>query len=114
MPRTIETTVYTIDELSDAARERARAWYRETCLDHEWYDFVYEDFGTICGILGVTLRTTPVRFPGGRTRDKPQVFFQGYADNRTMPRSVPKALILPTAVPVLSAYSQARLRVRYS
>ena len=79
MPRIIQTTVYTIEELSEAARERARAWYRETCLDYEWYDFVYEDFQAICGILGVTLRTSSVRLYGGGTRDKPRVFFQGFS-----------------------------------
>ena len=79
MPRIVETTVYTIDELSDAAKEAARAWYREACLDYEWYDFVYEDFETICGILGVTLRTSPVRLYGGGTRDKLQVYFAGFA-----------------------------------
>ncbi len=78
MPQVIEITVYTIDELSDAAREAARAWYRENCLDYEWYDCVYEDFGTICGILGVTLRTSPVRLYGGGTRDKPHVNFSGF------------------------------------
>ncbi|MDE0407814.1 MAG: antitoxin of toxin-antitoxin stability system [Alphaproteobacteria bacterium] len=78
MPRIIETTVYTIDELSDAAREHARAWYRESCLDYEWYDFVYEDFGTICRILGVTLRTSPMRLYGGGTRDKPHLNFSGF------------------------------------
>ena len=57
MPRIIETTVFTIDELSDAAKENARIWYRQHGLHDEWYDFVYEDFGTICGILGVTLAT---------------------------------------------------------
>ena len=61
MPQVVEITVYTIDELSDAAKEAARAWYRESCLDYEWCDFVYEDFQTICGILGVTLSTSPVR-----------------------------------------------------
>ena len=59
MPQVIEVTVYAINELSDAAKEAARAWYRESCLDYEWYDFVYEDFQTICGILGVTLRHLP-------------------------------------------------------
>ena len=78
MPRIIETTVYTIEELPEAARERARAWYRETCLDHEWYDFVYEDFQTICPILGIALRTSPVRLHGGGIRDKPQVNFTGF------------------------------------
>ena len=79
MPRIVETTVYTIEELPEAARERARAWYRENCLDHEWYDFVYEDFQTICGILGIALRTTPVRLPGGGTRDKPHAYFRGFS-----------------------------------
>ena len=77
MPRIIETTVYTIDELSDAAKENARIWYRQLGLHDGWYDFVYEDFETICRILGVTLATTPVRLYGGGTRDKPHIFFRG-------------------------------------
>ena len=107
MPRIVETTVYTIEELSEAGRERARAWYRETCLDYEWYDFVYEDFQAICGILGMALRTSPVRLHGGGTRDKPHLFFRGYADNMTMPRSSSKTLISPTGARALSAYSQS-------
>ena len=79
MPRIVETTVFTIDELSDASKENARIWYRDQGLHDEWYDFVYEDFETICGILGITLATTPVRLYGGGTRDKPQVYFSGFA-----------------------------------
>ena len=79
MPRIIETTVYMIDELSDAAKENARIWYRHQGLHDEWYDFVYEDFETICRILGVTLATTPVRLYGGGTRDKPQIFWSGFS-----------------------------------
>ena len=78
MPRTVETVVYTLGELPDAAKERARAWYRETCLDHEWYDAVFEDFETVCRILGVTLRTSPVKLMGGGTRDNAHVFFRGF------------------------------------
>ena len=78
MPRIIETTVYTIDELSDAAKENARIWYRDQGLHDEWYDFVYEDFETICRIIGVTLATTPVRLYGGGTRDKPQIYWTGF------------------------------------
>ena len=78
MPRIVETTVFTIDELSDAAKENARIWYRDQGLPDEWYDFVYEDFETICGILGVTLATSPVRLYGGGTRDKSQVNFSGF------------------------------------
>ena len=78
MPRIVETTVYTIEELSEAARERARAWYRESCLDCEWYDVVYEDFQAICPILGVALRTGAVRLYGGETREKPHLYFRGF------------------------------------
>ena len=78
MPRIVETTVYTIDELSDAGKENARMWYRQTGLHDDWYDFVYEDFETVCRIFGVTLATTPVRLYGGGTRDKPRIHFSGF------------------------------------
>ena len=79
MPRIIETVVYTIDELSDDAKEAARCWYRQHGLHDEWYDFVYDDFETICRILGVTLATTPVRLYGGGTLDKPQIHWTGFS-----------------------------------
>ena len=80
MPRIIETTVYTIDELSDEAKEAARCWYCQQGLYDEWYDFVYEDFETICRILGVTLATSPVQLYGGGIRDKPRIMFSGFAN----------------------------------
>ena len=78
MPRIIETVVYTIDELPEAPKDAARAWYREIGLHDEWYDFVYEDFQTICGILGVELGTSPVKLVGGTTRDTPHIFHRGF------------------------------------
>ena len=80
MPRTVETVVYELEELPDTAKENARAWYRGACLEHEWYDFVFEDFETICRILGVTLRTSPVRLFGGGTREKSHLFFRGFSN----------------------------------
>ena len=80
MPRIVETTVFTIDELSDTAKENARIWYRDQGFHDDWYHFVYEDFETICRILGVTLATSPVRLYGGGTRDKPQLFFTGFGN----------------------------------
>ena len=79
MPRIIETTVFTIDELSDAVKDNARIWYRDQGLHEDWYDFVYEDFETICRILGIALRTSPVRLYGDGTRDKPHVWFRGFS-----------------------------------
>ncbi|MYG52352.1 MAG: antitoxin of toxin-antitoxin stability system [Rhodospirillaceae bacterium] len=79
MPRIVETVVYEIKELSGAAKERARAWYRESCLDYDWHEFVYDDFEAICGLLGVTLETHPVPLMGGGTREKPQIFYSGFS-----------------------------------
>ena len=107
MPRIVETTVYELGELSGAAKDRARAWYRDHCVEHDWHEFVYHDFETVCGLLGVTLKTRPVPLMGGGTRDKPCLWYRGYAANRNMPRSPLKALMSRTVVSALSAYSQS-------
>ena len=71
MPDVIETTVYRLDELSEAAKDNARAWYREGGFDYDWYDVVYEDFQRSAGILGLRLKTRSVRLMGGGTRQEP-------------------------------------------
>ena len=78
MPRIIETVVCGIGELSDEAKETARCWYRQHRLHDDWYDFVYEDFGRICRILGITLATGAVPLYGDGTRNKPKVWFTGF------------------------------------
>jgi len=78
MPEIIETTVYRLDELSEPARETARAWYRKSGFDHEWYEFVYDDFVSICAILGVELKTRTVRLFGGGSRQEPAIDFSGF------------------------------------
>jgi hypothetical protein len=74
----VETPVYDFTELSAAAKDKARAWFRET-IDDDWWDSVYDDFERICPILGVTLATTPVRLMGGGTRQKPCIWFSGFS-----------------------------------
>src|SRR3546814_11177845 len=56
----------------------ARAWYREAGIDHDWFEFVFYDFERICAILGVELRTVPVRLYGGGTRQQPCIYFSGF------------------------------------
>lgn len=77
-PEIIETTVYRLNELSDAAKDKARAWYREGGFDYDWYDAVYEDFQRIAEILGLNLKTRTVRFMGGDTRQDPCIWFRGF------------------------------------
>ena len=78
MPEVIETTVYRLDELSEAATEKARAWYREGGFDYDWYDAVYEDFQSIAAIIGIRFRTRTVRLMGGGTRQDPCIWFRGF------------------------------------
>ena len=78
MPEVICTTVYQFAELSDAAKSKARSWYRETGPHDDWYDAVYEDFERVCEILGIRLKTRPVRLMGGGTRQKPCIWFSGF------------------------------------
>ena len=78
MSEIIETTVFRLDELSDAAKDKARAWYREGGFDYDWYDAVYEDFQHIAEILGLDLKTRPVQLMGGGTRQEPCIWFRGF------------------------------------
>lgn len=78
MPEIIETTVYRLDELSDAAKDKARAWYREGGFDYNWYDAVYEDFQRIAEILGIRFKTSAVRLMGGGSRQEPRIWFRGF------------------------------------
>jgi hypothetical protein len=79
MPRIVETKVFRLDELSEGAKEQARAWYREASACDDWHECVFEDFETICAILGVRLKTRSVRLFGGGTRQKPCIWFSGFA-----------------------------------
>ena len=50
--RTVETHVFKFDELSEAAKEKARVWYRSGALDYEWWDCTVEDAKTIGALMG--------------------------------------------------------------
>lgn len=78
MSEVIETTVYQLDELSDDAKEKARAWYREGGFGYDWFEFMFDDFEQVCTILGVTLATHAVRLHDGGTRGKPCIWFSGF------------------------------------
>ena len=78
MPELICTTVYQFPELSDPAKDKARAWYRELGPHDDWWDAVYEDFERVCEILGIRLKTRAVRLMGGGTRQIPCVWFSGF------------------------------------
>lgn len=76
--RTIETTIYKFSELSDAAKERARGWYRG---NGEWldYDFVYDDAASVADILGFDIRQTRKTLNDGTVRYDPTIYWSGFS-----------------------------------
>jgi len=79
MPEVIQTTVYTLDELDERAKSRARDWYRQVSNDDDWHEAVFEDFERVCEILGVKLATRSVRLYGGGSLQKPCIWFSGFS-----------------------------------
>ncbi len=78
MPDVICTNVCQFPELSDAAKDKARSWYRELGPHDDWWDAVYDDFERVCEILGIRLKTKSARLMGGGTRQKPCIWFSGF------------------------------------
>lgn len=84
MPDIICTTVYQFPELSDAAKEKARRWYREAAFHDDWWDVVYDDFERICDILGVSLKRRSVRLMGAAPGRSPASGFRGFRHKGTV------------------------------
>lgn len=70
MPETREITVYQFDELSDAAKEKAREWYRDGQLDYDWWGFVYEQADTAAKHLGIDIDR--------KDKNTPAIYFSGF------------------------------------
>lgn len=79
MPMTRTETAWKFDELEERAKERARDWYRQGALDHEWWDSIYEDASACAALLGIYLRTKPVKLMNGSTRHDPAIYFSGFS-----------------------------------
>ncbi|HGC5044198.1 TPA: antitoxin of toxin-antitoxin stability system, partial [Escherichia coli] len=79
MSRIITITVYTLDELSCPAREKARDGYRQHHADSSWYENVYEDFRAVCDIVGIALRQRVIRLSSGRFMEEPCIWFSGFS-----------------------------------
>lgn len=74
MPRqdTVTTTVFTYAELSDEAKSKARDEWRESGLDYEWWDSVYDDALHMGALIGIEI--------GDRRGSKrPAIYFSGFS-----------------------------------
>lgn len=79
MPKTITQTVYTFDELSDSAKEKARDWYREGMETWEYSEAVIEDAQSVATMLGIEFDTHDVKLVGGATRQDASVYWSGFS-----------------------------------
>lgn len=68
--RTEQVSIFKFEELSDAAKEKARAWFRTDYPDYEWWDSVYADAESIFTILGIDARD--------RRGKSPAIQFSGF------------------------------------
>ena len=78
--REIITKVYTFNELSDQAKEKAREWYRHTLSSDDYYaECTIKDADTIAALFGLAIDRHDVRLVGGKTRQDPSIWWQlGY------------------------------------
>lgn len=84
MPRTdtVSTEVFKFEELSDKAKEKAREWWRDLeqrSGDNFWSESVIEVAATLADMLGIDLRTRPVKLMGGGTRHEPEIYWSGFS-----------------------------------
>lgn len=76
---TIERQIFTFDELSDAAKEKARDWWRG-CESAEFDAAdLHDDFENVAAILGVKFNTQAIPLMGGGTRQEPVIYWQGFS-----------------------------------
>lgn len=72
----IQTPVYTFDELSDRAKEKARDWWREGALNYEWWEFVYADAKNVAELFGLDIEH--IWFSGFASQGDGACFEGGY------------------------------------
>lgn len=81
MPALKQYLIYTFDELSESAKEKAREWYRNGQLDYDWWDSVYYDALRMAEILGIDI---DYRYheasgrPGSKGWKEPKIWFSGF------------------------------------
>jgi hypothetical protein len=76
----VEQTEFTFDELSERAKEKVRGRYRETQLDYEWWEYVYEDAVTLGALIGIEVGTNRSAPKNGKSYTEPDISFSGFCN----------------------------------
>lgn len=62
--KTIQINLYSFEELDDKAKQKALRTYHDLNTDYNWWDFIYDDFITICKYLGISVDKKSIAFEG--------------------------------------------------
>lgn len=75
----ITVKAYEFDELSDAAKEKAREWFRRASdEDNFWSECVIDEAVKQGGHLGIDFKERQVKLYGGGTRGEPCIWWSGF------------------------------------
>lgn len=77
MVTTKTINLYTFDELSDKAKEKARNWFREACAYDEWWENTFEDAKQIAKLMGIEIKN--IYFRGFSSQGDGACFEGSYA-----------------------------------
>jgi hypothetical protein len=76
--RTLTTTVYQFNELSDEAKKKAREWWRG-CYEFEFdAECVIDDACDVAELMGLDIRHNPKTRADGSTVWRPSVYWSGF------------------------------------
>lgn len=78
--RTETVNIYTFEELSDKAKEKAREWYRSLVFtDNNDWDRIYDDADTVAKMMGIDIDRKSVPLMNGKSRQEPCIWFSGFS-----------------------------------
>lgn len=77
--KTHTVKTYSLRELSDSAKDKAREWYRSGAFeDGLWHESTIDECVEQGRLLGITFDKRECRTIGGRAFHKPKVWFRGF------------------------------------
>jgi hypothetical protein len=70
----VTLSLYSITELNGKAKEAAIEEYRYINVEHNWWDYIYDDFGEICKTIRITVDKGSICFRGFYSQGDGSVF----------------------------------------
>jgi len=77
--RALETTVYKVGELSDDAKQHALEKLYDLNVNHDWWDFLFDDAANIAELFGLDICQTRQERMDKTFFYKPTIYFSGFS-----------------------------------